>query len=306
MKPSPRTCRRVSSCLVLGSVLGIGAVGPTGASAAAAGSPTGTVTGTVIGTVFYDIDLDGMRGPGEPGVEEASVRAVDAAEALVAAAPTAADGSYVLQVAAARSSALRIQIIPPEGYAAGPHHGGAGTTVEFVTLGAPGPQVALTRPTDPRLAEAPVEVGNRVWRDLDRDGRQDPQEPAIGGVGVSLWGPGGRIASAVTDAQGRFFFSSREPDQSHRSTPSAVYGVRGLRPQQPYSLRLDNAVDYASGPLRKLTVTATAAGPDRAVDSDGAVVNMFARATFTAPPAGGSDHTIDFGFIPVRNRAARG
>ncbi len=120
---------------------------------------------------------------------------------------------------------------------------------------------------------------------------------------VSLWGPDGRIAKAVTDARGRFFFSSFADDPAQpRTTGSDVYGVTALIAGGQYNLILDNLVDYAGGPLTGLTLTTRNAGEDRTIDSDGEVVNMFARTTFTGPVAGSSDHTRDLGFLPLPSR----
>jgi hypothetical protein len=40
---------------------------------------------------------------------------------------------------------------------------------------------------------APVEIGNRVWRDANRDGIQDPDEPGINGVTLGLYDAGGNL-----------------------------------------------------------------------------------------------------------------
>jgi hypothetical protein len=42
--------------------------------------------------------------------------------------------------------------------------------------------------------QAPVEIGNRVWLDRNRNGVQDPDEPPIPGVTVELWRNGVRMA----------------------------------------------------------------------------------------------------------------
>ena len=66
---------------------------------------------------------------------------------------------------------------------------------------------------------APVELGNVVWRDANNNGLQDPGEPGIAGVTVSLFRPGigadcvasnaddaQPVAKAVTDAKGEYYF----------------------------------------------------------------------------------------------------
>ncbi|WP_040839551.1 SdrD B-like domain-containing protein [Thiothrix nivea] len=59
---------------------------------------------------------------------------------------------------------------------------------------------------------APVEIGNRVWLDNDGDGIQDAGEAGIPNVTVKLLSGSGEIASAVTAADGTYYFSNgREP-----------------------------------------------------------------------------------------------
>lgn len=259
--------------------------------------------GSLRGAVFHDADLSGTWDEGEPGVPSATVLAVDARGTQVGSTTTADDGSYELQVAAAGSDVLRVELRPPADYAPAPYSECSGTTVEFVRAGAAPLDFGLSRSGIPPTVHG-VEIGDRVWRDLDQDGLQDPHEPPIPGVTVSLWGHG-RIAVAVTDAQGRFFFSSLRDDPAQpRGSASRIYGLRTLQPLEAYSLRLDNPMDYSSGPLRRLTPTRRGAGSNPAVDSDGAVVDMFARATFRAPADGSADHSFDVGFtrIPAHGR----
>ncbi|NJN54405.1 MAG: hypothetical protein HC804_06425, partial [Anaerolineae bacterium] len=58
---------------------------------------------------------------------------------------------------------------------------------------------------------APIEVGNRIWRDDDGDGIQDPGEPPIAGVTVGLHDAAGTLLnSAITDANGNYTFSNSQ------------------------------------------------------------------------------------------------
>jgi hypothetical protein len=45
---------------------------------------------------------------------------------------------------------------------------------------------AAVSPTATRTP-TPINIGNFVWHDLDKDGQQDPGEPGVGGVTVELW-----------------------------------------------------------------------------------------------------------------------
>ena len=45
---------------------------------------------------------------------------------------------------------------------------------------------------------APVEIGDRVWYDADKNGLQDPDEPGLANVTVALRDPAGNIITATT------------------------------------------------------------------------------------------------------------
>jgi hypothetical protein len=145
---------------------------------------------------------------------------------------------------------------------------------------------------------APIEIGNRLWYDIDANGFQDPSEPLVVGATVRLYAPDGVtvLASAVTDAQGTYYFSSAPGT----STPSAVYGIRGLTFNTAgFSVRVDNPADYQpGGPLDGWYPTRPNEG-GAAVDmrdSDGVVVNGFPVTTLATGGPGANNHTYDFGF----------
>ena len=143
---------------------------------------------------------------------------------------------------------------------------------------------------------APIEIGNRVWDDVDGDGVQDPGEAALDGVTVELVAPGGAvIGTAITANGGQYFFSSGA------GTPAgnAVYNIAGLTPNTTgYAIRIATA----QGSLGGRTITAanndaSANGDSR--DSDGTISGAYAQVTFATGAAGANDHTFDFGFTTV-------
>ncbi len=146
---------------------------------------------------------------------------------------------------------------------------------------------------------APIEVGNRIWRDVDGDGVQDANEPGIGGVTVTLLAPdGSTIGTAVTDAAGNFYFTSI----AGTNTPNAIYGIAGLRPNtQGYRLTLSRAADsQAGGPLSGLNLSPANAGGNTQDqrDSDAMAVSGVPTIMFNTGVAGASNHTYDIGFVP--------
>jgi protocatechuate 3,4-dioxygenase beta subunit len=161
--------------------------------------------------------------------------------------------------------------------------------------------------------QAPMQIGNRVWIDLNGDGIQDPGEPVIAGATVRLYDSSGTlVGTAVTDADGQYLFSSLvvEPSDGGAS-PDSVGG--GLLAGESYTIRLDESADYAQGgplaPYYPTVADATASDPSAmsdAVDSDGTLVgtgtygvDLFPTIMVSAMEPGVNDHTFDFGFIPL-------
>jgi protocatechuate 3,4-dioxygenase beta subunit len=161
--------------------------------------------------------------------------------------------------------------------------------------------------------QAPMQIGNRVWIDLNGDGIQDPGEPVVAGVTVRLYDSSGTlVGTAVTDADGQYLFSSLvvEPSDGGAS-PDSVGG--GLLAGESYTIRLDEPADYAQGgplaPYYPTVADATASDPSAmsdAVDSDGRLVgtgtygvDLFPTITVSAMEPGVNDHTFDFGFLPL-------
>ncbi len=178
---------------------------------------------------------------------------------------------------------------------------------------------------------APIEIGNRVWKDLNGNGIQDPEEPPIAGVTVRLYGPdgsgpdgipgtaddaagaGGLIGMAVTDANGEYYFSSA----TGTNTANTIYGVAALRTNtNGYKLKLDLAADYAD-PLKLQNLSATKPNAEGNTtnnsttdvrDSDAVVANAALPSnattnvptiTFNTGSAGENNHSLDFGVTPV-------
>ncbi len=139
---------------------------------------------------------------------------------------------------------------------------------------------------------APLEIGNRVWFDADRDGVQDPglPEPALPNVEVELWQDGRLIARTRTDSRGVYYFNGVErpgdPVPGHGFVPG------GLDPNADYEVRI--ATDQPA--LEGFTLTTPNTPPNDAIDSDGTQEGNYAVARVRTGDAGHIDHTHDFGF----------
>jgi hypothetical protein len=74
---------------------------------------------------------------------------------------------------------------------------------------------------------ANLNLGNFVWNDFDGDGRKDPNEPAIGGIEVSLYRDdnsdnlpdGAAITTTQTNSQGFYSFTGLRAGRYIASIP---------------------------------------------------------------------------------------
>ncbi|MFN8338563.1 MAG: SdrD B-like domain-containing protein [Saprospiraceae bacterium] len=135
-----------------------------------------------------------------------------------------------------------------------------------------------------KCINAPIEIGNRVWDDTDNDGIQDAGENGISGVVVTLYAADGTtvIATATTDTNGNYFFSSA----SATNTPSAKYGL-SLNFNSNYVIGFPptNGVKYLTA-INSLT--------NDLVDSD--ANRTTGLLTITTGYAGENNHSYDAGY----------
>lgn len=177
---------------------------------------------------------------------------------------------------------------------------------------------------------APLEIGNRIWEDLDRNGRQDPGEVKLGGVIVNLYmdttgdgRPDTHVAQTTTNADGEYYFNESNVFFAGLVAPTPGINYRdingnsvrddfepaGLMPNTVYEVRLDDPANYGGGPLTDyyatLVNTVTRGdGNDDSRDSDGIApsprvlvsATNFPVARLTTRLYGDNDHTYDFGF----------
>lgn len=135
-------------------------------------------------------------------------------------------------------------------------------------------------------ANAPIEIGNRVWVDTNDDGVQGPDEPALANVTVNLFNGSTQIGTATTDTQGAWYFGG--------VTNRNLTGGNVLAPNTSYEVRV---------PLSQTTITSggysltTAnAGANDSIDSDATASSGNAVIALTTGGAGANNHTYDIGF----------
>ncbi|MGY1496479.1 SdrD B-like domain-containing protein [Streptomyces sp. QTS52] len=136
--------------------------------------------------------------------------------------------------------------------------------------------------------QAPVQIGNRVWYDSNGNGVQDPSEPPVAGVRVTLTPPTGPALTTTTDANGEYHLGTED----------------GLKPNTEYAATFDHSgINPSTLPgsptLAQLKWTQRGAGSDRALDSN---VDPSGRTTVAVGDPGQVNHTIDAGLVGPVNK----
>jgi hypothetical protein len=138
--------------------------------------------GRVRGTVFHDLDGDGVRAPGEPGLADVAVRLADGREAR-----TGRDGRYRLKLDRPHTS---VRVVA-ESAVARLHP----TTPTFASVAT---GVAATS-VDFGLGPAPVVIELLVWNDTDEDGLRGENELLVRGVILQARRPNGETIQARSE-----------------------------------------------------------------------------------------------------------
>ena len=151
------------------------------------------------------------------------------------------------------------------------------------------------------IAAAPLgrEIGNRVWNDANGNGRQDPGEAGIQNVSVVLCqvigGVSTPIATAATDANGNYYFSS----YSGTSTGSKRFGVSQIGGLIPAGTSYEVCIPVADAALAGLQLSPfQAAGTNAQNNSDGiASGSNYLIRNVATQRNGTAQHGNDIGFL---------
>ena len=163
---------------------------------------------------------------------------------------------------------------------------------------------------------APLQIGNRVWNDLNRDGVQDAGEPGLAGVVLNLVNAAGTtIGSTTTDADGVWYFNIQQiysgvdanlTDSEVRLLAANLYG-------QSVSIMVANTDASGvgtSGSILRLVSTiagtnsgATGVGTAERdsngvlLDPPGGITTSVGVSVSLPSVLGAGNHSIDFGFV---------
>ena len=151
---------------------------------------------TISGTVYKDVNANGAREAGEPGLPSVLVTLKNGLGATVATTTTAADGSYgFFGLPSGNYTVVETQ---PAGYGS--------STPDSVSA-----TIAAGGSTTANFGETTSSIAGSVWSDTNSNAARDPSEPGIGGVTITLTGTdaaGSNVTrTATTSPTGDFTFT---------------------------------------------------------------------------------------------------
>ena len=147
-----------------------------------------------------------------------------------------------------------------------------------------------------RSAPAPFEIGNRVWYDTNRNGRQDAGEPPLPGIRLTIFNQGGdSLASVYTDNEGYYSFT----EQVIAASPYTADTILGMA----QSYQLVAGIGQFNPGAARLFDTLQLTVPDfqnNERDSDGRIYDTGVGTGYPRTTAytneGANTYRYDFGF----------
>ncbi len=151
---------------------------------------------------------------------------------------------------------------------------------------------------------APLEIGNRVWRDDNGNGVQDPAEAGIDGVVMELYRQGVLVGTTTTANGGQYLFNDSNVNLNGATGLTAgacdANGLSGYEVHIPNASGASQQAALAGLNLTQANQGGATNGELR--DSNGTLVNT--NAVYAIPCSdlngpGDNNHTYDFGFTPL-------
>ncbi len=149
------------------------------------------------------------------------------------------------------------------------------------------------------LDVAPLQVGNRIWKDANGNGLQDANENGMAGLTVSFVSPGldgdyatagdNQIWTTTTDANGNYYFSKANMVANDNRKPAGWGGfTNGILPG--YDYRVETTIPTGS----VLTVTDATGNTQDRIDNDGTQAGSIIRIPVNVTQ---TNNTLDIGFV---------
>ncbi len=205
--------------------------------------------------VWFDADQDGIQDDGEPGVGGVQIQLLNCSGAPLGGTFTNDDGYYYFDDLP--PGGYMVRFVLPCGYEFSPRFVGSDPSIdsnadpetglsECVTL-QPSAKDSTIDAGIYQPSPEPAGIGDRVWLDMDHDGIQDPNEPGLGDIEVTLYHCGGGVvASTVTDVSGLYSFIDLTPG-NYRLEFGLPDGHSFTDRNQGFDDSRDSDVDPATG-----------------------------------------------------------
>jgi len=159
--------------------------------------------GAIGDTVWLDANLNGVQDSSEAGISGVTVTLQNGSGATLATTTTSASGKYLFSQLAAGSYTVVVSNLPANLTQTFDLDGLTTVSKSTVTLAAGQTRVEVDFGYGYRGS-----LGDLVWKDTNSNGVQDSGETGISGVTVTLkTSAGATVATATTDANGRYLFS---------------------------------------------------------------------------------------------------
>ncbi|MEO1524386.1 MAG: SdrD B-like domain-containing protein [Planctomycetota bacterium] len=239
-----------------------------------AGLSVPTDLATIGDLVWSDLNGNGIKEPGEPGIEGVTVNLFNSNGAKLHDITTDAQGRYWFSGLAAGSYTVEVEEPFGFAYSFSPVDQGQfderdsdfatsdGRAMITLEAGEVFDTLFAGLVADP----ASGSIGDRVWEDIDGDGIQDWDEPGMPGVRVTLSDGGKQIALQKTDRSGSYRFNG---------LPAGNYTLQFSPPLghvfSPRDIGSDENVDSDVEPLNG-TVTVALLAEEEKLDVDAGVV----------------------------------
>ena len=142
-----------------------------------------------------------------------------------------------------------------------------------------------------------IEIGNRVWKDANGDGIQDAGEAPIANVTVQLVQNNQVIATAVTNAQGEYYF--RNGVEANANDNIGLVGGAGILALTATTVRIPAGQAALVGCAPTLLQANSGANSGIRDNNFSLLGDGSSAVTFTTGGYGTTPHGLDAGFVPL-------
>lgn len=171
---------------------------------------------SVSGITFDDTDGNGIKCSTEAVIPNVTVKLEDENGGIIKTAVSDASGAYSFD-GLIPAKVYKIEMSKPSGYSITAENQGTAPYINSNIDKATGITAAFT--LDSGEADKTFNggfyklgsIGDYVWEDTNGNGVKDSNEPAVSGITVKLHNNNTVIATATTDAYGKYLFSNLEP-----------------------------------------------------------------------------------------------